>query len=86
MFFRMCFSSFDDPTSRYRSLAWKLLAISFIPDIALAVQHWYGGNWAEALVLMSMHVAVWALCVAMLPALARGRRDRKPILSTEVSN
>lgn len=75
VFFRMCLYSFDDPTARYRSLAWKVLIISFIPDIAVAVQHWYGGNWPEAIALMAMHVAVWALCVTMLPAAARGRRS-----------
>jgi hypothetical protein len=58
-----------EPIPEYRSLAWKVLLFSFVPDIALATQQWFGGSWPEALALMTMHVAVWALCVTMLPAL-----------------
>lgn len=74
VFFRMCFFSVDDPTARYRSLAWKVLVVSFVPDVLVAARHSWGGSWPEAAALMTMHVAVWALCVTMLPALARGRR------------
>lgn len=58
----------SDPIRAYRSLAWKLLLVSFAPDIALAMLHWFGGGWMEALALMAMHVAVWAVCVTILPA------------------
>ncbi len=57
-----------EPIREYRSLAWKALLVSFGPDIALAILHWFGGGWPEALVLMAMHIAVWAICVTMLPA------------------
>jgi hypothetical protein len=58
-----------EPISDYRSLAWKALLVSFGPDIAVAMSHWLGGGWPEAFALMAMHVAVWAICVTMLPAL-----------------
>jgi hypothetical protein len=68
-FFCMCRYSLE-PIREYRSLAWKVLLVSFVPDIAVAMWHWLGGGWPEAFALMAMHVAVWAICVTMLPALA----------------
>jgi hypothetical protein len=53
----------------YRALAWKALAVSLLPDVALAILHWFGGGWPEAFALMAVHVAVWAICVTMLPCL-----------------
>ncbi len=76
VFFRMCFSSLDDPAIRYRALAWKVLVVSFAPDVLVAIRHSWGAGWPEAVALMTMHIAVWALCVTMLPSLARGRRKR----------
>lgn len=68
----------SEPIRAYRSLAWKLLLVSFAPDIALARLHWFGGGWSEALALMAMHVAVWAMCVTTLPAfVASSRRETK---------
>jgi hypothetical protein len=32
------------------------------------------GGWPEAFAPMAMHVAVWAVCVTMLPALVGGHR------------
>lgn len=58
-----------EPITEYRSLAAKALAVSFLPDVALAVGHWYGGGWPEAFALMTMHVAVWAICVTILPGI-----------------
>ncbi len=31
-----------DPIREYRSLAWKVLLVSFVPDIAIATLHWSG--------------------------------------------
>jgi hypothetical protein len=59
-----------EPVREFRSLAWKILVVSFVPDIGLAMQHWFGGGWPEAVALMSMHIAVWAICVTILPTLA----------------
>jgi hypothetical protein len=58
-----------EPLREWRSLAAKVLVISFVPDVALAVMHGFGGGWPEAFALMAMQVAVWAICVTMLPAL-----------------
>ena len=58
-----------EPIREYRSLAWKVLLVSFGPDIALATLHWFGGGWPEAVALMAMHIAVWAICVTILPGL-----------------
>ena len=63
-----------EPAREYRSLAAKVLIISFAPDVALAVMHGFGGGWPEAFALMAMHIAVWAICVTMLPALCWGHR------------
>ena len=57
-----------EPARDYRSLAAKVLIVSFVPDVALAVMHGFGGGWPEAFALMAMHIAVWAICVTMLPA------------------
>jgi hypothetical protein len=59
-----------EPAREYRSLAAKVLIVSFVPDVALALMHGFGGGWPEAFALMAMHIAVWAVCVTILPALA----------------
>jgi hypothetical protein len=63
-----------EPARDYRSLAAKVLIVSFAPDVALAVMHGFGGGWPEALALIAMHIAVWAICVTMLPALCWAHR------------
>ena len=60
-----------DPIAEYRRLAVRVLIVSFVPDVLLALLRAFGGGWTEALALMSMHVAVWAICVTMLPAAIR---------------
>jgi hypothetical protein len=62
-----------DPVREYRSLAWKALLVSFLPDVAVAMGHWLGAGWPEALALMAMHIAVWAICVTMLPMLTASK-------------
>jgi hypothetical protein len=63
-----------EPAREYRSLAAKVLIVSFAPAVALAVMHGFGGGWPEAFALMAMHVAVWAICVTILPALCWTQR------------
>lgn len=58
------------PVREFRGLAWKVLVVSFIPDIVIATQHWLGCSWPEAVALMLMHIAVWGICVTILPVLA----------------
>jgi hypothetical protein len=74
VFARFCRDN-PDPIRDYRRLAFGILLISFVPDILLALTHGFGGGWPEALSLMSMHVAVWAICVTILPAAVVVRAD-----------
>lgn len=61
------------PVSTFRKVAAGVLVVSFAPDVCLAVWHWFGGGWPEAIALMLMHVVVWAICVTMLPHLVSSR-------------
>ncbi len=74
VFARFCRDN-ADPIRDYRRLARIILLISFVPDLLLAFTQAFGGGWPEALALMTMHVAVWAICVSILPAAVavRGR-------------
>lgn len=54
----------------YRRVAVGVLFLSFVPDVLLATSHDMGGGWPEAPFLMTMHLAVWAICVTLLPRLA----------------
>ena len=63
-------SSYPNGVRLWRYVASAVLALSFLPDILLAVSHAMGGGWPEACALMIMHVVVWAVCITLLPALA----------------
>ena len=67
VFARFCRDN-GHPIADYRRLAIRVLLISFVPDILLAITHAFGGGWPEALWLMAMHLTVWAICIAVLPA------------------
>jgi hypothetical protein len=77
VFLSMCRYSLE-PIPEYRALAAKALAVSLFPDIALAIGHWFGGGWSEAFALMTMHVAVWAICVTILPGLVTTKGAKSP--------
>ena len=62
-----------DPIRTYRQVAAGVLLISFAPDVAIATGHLLGAGWPEAFALMSMHVAVWAICVTILPRLVAAK-------------
>jgi hypothetical protein len=68
VFNAMCRDTYG-AVNKYRSLAAKALAVSFLPDVWVALQHGFGGGWPAASALATMHVAVWAICVTMLPRL-----------------
>ena len=55
---------FLDPIHRYRFIAFRVLLVSFLPDIAIALTH--RAQWPYAFALATMHVAAWATCVQML--------------------
>ncbi len=71
------------PIADYRRLAIRVLLISFVPDILLAVTHAFGGGWPEALWLMAMHVAVWVTCITVLPAAVVVGPPRQRTLPTD---
>jgi hypothetical protein len=61
---------YPESVRTYRRVAAGVLFLSFIPDVLLATSHDMGGGWPEASFLMIMHVAVWAICVTLLPGLS----------------
>ena len=61
---------YPESVRTYRRVAVGVLCLSFIPDVLLAISHGMGGGWPEALFLMIMHVAVWAICATLLPILS----------------
>jgi uncharacterized membrane protein YhaH (DUF805 family) len=61
------------PIRVYRWVAAVVLLVSFAPDVAIATRQLGGAGWPEAFALMSMHVAVWALCVTILPRLVAAK-------------
>lgn len=56
----------SDPIRTYRRIAFVVLLVSFVPNI-LAATSW--GGWQPAIALATMHVAAWAVTVAMLTRL-----------------
>ena len=62
-----------DPIRAYRILALRVLLVSFLPDIAIALMD--PPKWPYALVLAVMHVAAWAVCVSTLTTLGLERID-----------
>ena len=61
---------YPESVRTYRRVAAGVLFLSFIPDLVLATSHDMGGGWPEASFLMTMDVAVWAICVTILPGLS----------------
>ena len=64
------------PIDTFRRIATAGFVLLFIPDIAIWVNHSFGGTAKASTVipLMLMHVAVFAACVTLLPALGREPR------------
>ena len=62
--------SYPNQVRTWRRVSALVLILSFAPCVLLAVSHIMGGGWPEACALMTMHVAVWAICVTLLPSLA----------------
>jgi len=71
--------SYPNPVHTWRRVSAVVLMLSFIPCVLLAVAHIMGGGWPEALAVMIMHTAVWAICAFMLPPLmtTTHRRNRQ---------
>ena len=69
--------SYPNPVRTWRRVAAVVLILSFVPCILLAISHIMGGGWPEAFSLMAMHVAVWVVCVTLLPWLAITKHQRQ---------
>jgi uncharacterized membrane protein len=69
--------SYPNGVRTWRRVSAIVLILSFVPCVLLAISHIMGGGWPEACALMTMHVAVWAICVTLLPSLAITNRPPK---------
>ena len=69
--------SYPNPVRTWRRVSAVVLILSFLPCVLLAISHIMGGGWSEACALMTMHVAVWAICVTLLPSLAVTKHPTK---------
>jgi hypothetical protein len=59
-----------NPIRTYQIIAFIVLLLSFLPDIAYPQSHMRGANWPNAIALMGMHVVAWGICVSMLSKLS----------------
>jgi len=53
-----------DGVTAFRRVAFRALLISFLPDIGIALSS--PRHWQYAIVLATMHIAAWGVCVPML--------------------
>src|SRR5215471_5556567 len=66
-------STATNPIRTFRRVAFGVLILSLFPALATINSRQWGGNWPNAIALMLMHVAAWAVCVTMLPRLTMAR-------------
>ena len=59
-----------NPIRSYQIIAFVFLLLSFLPDIGFAQSPMPGANWSNAIALMTMHIAAWAICVTVLVKLS----------------
>jgi hypothetical protein len=64
-----------DGVIAFRRLAFRALLISFLPDIGIAISS--PRHWMYAIVLATMHIAAWGVCVPMLANLTAVQRPGK---------
>jgi len=62
-------STATNPIRTFRRVAFGVLILSLFPALATVNSRQWGGNWPNAIALMLMHIAAWAVCVTMLPRL-----------------
>ena len=70
-------ASYPTPVRTWRQTSTMVLILSFAPCLLMAISHIMGGGRPEAFALMTMHVAVWAICATLLPWLALTKHPRK---------
>jgi len=59
-----------NPIRTYQVIAFVVLLLSLVPDVAYAGSSMPGASWPVAISLMIMHVVAWAICVAILSRLS----------------
>jgi hypothetical protein len=67
----------SNPVRTWRQVSAVIVILSFAPCLLLGISRAMGGGWPEACALMTMHVAVWAICATLLPWLAITKEPRK---------
>jgi hypothetical protein len=56
----------SDPIRKFKAIAFIVLLLSFLPDIALVQWRVWGATWSYVFALMAMHIAAWVTCVNLL--------------------
>ena len=59
-----------NPIRTYQVIAFVVLLLSLLPDVAYAGSSMPGASWPVAIALMIMHVVAWAICVVLLSRLS----------------
>jgi hypothetical protein len=59
-----------NPIRTYQIIAFVVLVLSFLPDLAYAQSSMPGASWPVAIALIIMHVVAWATCVSILVKLS----------------
>jgi hypothetical protein len=63
-----------DPVRTFRRVALAALALSCLPNVAVATSGMQGADWPSMAALMFLHVVAWAVTVSMLTGLTSQRR------------
>lgn len=70
--------SYPNPVRTWRRTSAVAVILSLAPCLWLAISHLMGGHWPEAIALMAMHAAAWAICATLLPWLAISKDPADP--------
>ena len=70
----------SDPIRKFKTIAFIVLLLSFLPDVALVKWHVWGATWSYAFALMAMHLGACATCVTILTQLGAVREGSRPNL------
>src|SRR5262249_34467720 len=58
-------STATNPIRTFRRVALGVLILSLFPALATVNSRQWGGNWPNAIALILMHIAAWAVCVTL---------------------
>ena len=64
-----------NPARTYSRIAFAALVLSCLPDVALGFGLLGPGGWSLAVVFILMHIAAWAVTVAMLTRLTTPKKS-----------